>query len=218
MGFFRSIDLSYSDDNLDDFFSSLNVDAALRTILNGDRPVWLSLLQKNTDPKNPLTQMKLGLNWAQTLGDAARNGFKAIYTPIDKRTWYEPSMSYYTTLLHKRIMGQIVFDTKMFSGNRFDSHFYAHCTKNMSGSFTIFGVNAGDSALDISAKLPFRSGTQFVEFVLTVGLNGKVYLNGAEIVEPTVLTPIPRTKMPGKGALLSMPAHSIAFWVFTGKF
>lgn len=125
-------------------------------------------------------------------------------------------MSYYTTLLHKRIIGQTVFDTKMFNGNRFDTHFYAHCTKNMSGSFTLFGVNAADSSLDITAKLPFRSGTEYMEFILTVGVNGKVYLNGAEIIEPTVLTPAQKYKLPGKGALISMPAHSVAFWVFTG--
>lgn len=211
----RSIELSYSDENVDDFFSSLNVDPALRTILNGESPIWLSLLQKNADLKSPLTQMKQGLNWAQILGDAAKNGFKVIYTPIDKETWYEPTMSYYTTLLHKRIIGQTVFDTKMFNGNRFDSHFYAHCTKNMSGSFTLYGVNGADSSLDISAKLPFRSGTAYLEFILTVGVNGKVFLNGAEIIEPTVLTPLVKYKLPGKGAILSMPAHSIAFWVFT---
>ncbi|XP_031633339.1 uncharacterized protein LOC116347073 [Contarinia nasturtii] len=215
VGWSQSIELSYSDENVDDFFSSMNVDPALRTILNGESPIWLSLLQKNTDVKNPLTHMKQGLNWAQILGDAAKNGFKVIYTPIDKQTWYEPTMSYYTTLLHKRIIGQTVFDTKMFNGNRFDSHFYAHCTKNMSGSFTLYGVNGADSSLDITAKLPFRSGTAYLEFILTVGVNGKVYLNGAEIIEPTVLTPLVKYKLPGKGAMLSMPAHSVAFWVFT---
>lgn len=192
------------------------MDSSLRTLLNGDAPVWLSLLDQNADSTNPLTQMKQGLNWAQTLGDAAKNGFKVIYTPINKQNWYEPSMTYYTTLLHKRIIGQTVFDTKIFNGNRFDAHFYAHCTKNMSGSFTLFGVNAADSGLDVAARLPFRSGTEYVEFILTVGVNGKVYLNGAEIIEPTVLTPQSRYKLPGKGAFLSMPAHSVAFWVFIG--
>ena len=125
----------------------------MRTILNGDPPVWLSLKQKTTDTKNPLAQTKQGLNWAQILGDAAKNGFKAIFAPINRQTWYDSSMSYYITLLHKRIIGQTVFDTKMFNGNRFDSHFYGHCTKNMSGSFSIFGVNAGDSKLEITAKV-----------------------------------------------------------------
>lgn len=214
--YFRSTELSYSDDNIDDFFSTLNIDSSLRTLLNGDTPVWLSLIQQNVDSKNPLTQMKQGLNWAQTLGDAAKNGFKVIYTPINKQTWYEPSMTYYTTLLHKRIIGQTVFDTNIFNGNRFDAHFYAHCTKNMSGSFTMFGVNSADTGLDVTATLPFRSGTEYVEFILTVGVNGKVYLNGAEIVEPTVLTPQTKYKLPGKGAVLSMPANSVAFWVFIG--
>lgn len=120
--------MSYSDENVDDFFSTVNIDPALRTLLNGDAPVWLSLLKKgDADNKHPLVQMKEGLNWAQTLGDAARNGFKVIYTPINKKTWYESSISYYTTLLHKRIIGQTVFDTKIFTGNRYDTHFYAHC-------------------------------------------------------------------------------------------
>lgn len=200
---------------MDDFFSSINTEPALRTILNGDVPVWLSLQQRNYEQKTPLKQMKQGLNWAQTLGDAAKNGFKVIYLPLDKTIWNEPSLSYYITLLHKRIIGQTVFETKMFNGNRFDSHFYAHCTKNMSGSFTIFGVNAGDTRLDITAKLPFRSGTEYMEFILTGGVNGRVNLNGQEIIEPSVLTPMARFKLPGKATQLSMPANSIAFWVFT---
>lgn len=159
--------------------------------------------------------MKQGLNWAQILGDAARNGFKAIFMPITKQTLLDDSISYYTTLLHKRIIGQTVFDTKIFNGNRFDVHFYAHCTKNMSGSFSVFGVNAADTSMDVTARLPFLSGTEYMEFILTVGINGKVYLNDAEIVEPAILTPVKKYKLPGKGATFVMPAHSVAFWVFT---
>lgn len=161
--------------------------------------------------------MKQGLNWAQTLGDAAKNGFKVVYSPINTKhtnRWNEPSLSYYTTLLHKRAIGQTVFDTKVFNGN-FDAKFYAHCTRNMSGSFTMFGVNAGDSKLDVTARLPFKSGTEYLEFILTVSPNGKVHLNGHEIIEPSILAPIARSKLPGKATLLSMPAHSVGFWVFT---
>lgn len=211
----RSIDLSHSDENVDDFFSNNNMDPALQTILNSDYPVWLTLTETQNQQKSPLTQMKQGLNLAQTLGDAAKGGFNVIYLPIDKNVWYEPSISYYVTLLHKRIIGRTVFDTKMFNGNRFDSHFYAHCTKNMSGSFSVVGVNAGDSKLDILAKLPFKSGTQYMEFILTVSVNGRVQLNGREIVEPAVLGPVPKSKLPGKATYLNMPAYSIAFWVFT---
>lgn len=213
--FLRSIDLSHSDENVDDFFSSSNMDPALQTILSSDYPVWLTLTETQNQQKSPLTQMKQGLNLAQTLGDAAKGGFNVIYLPIDKNIWYEPTISYYVTLLHKRIIGRTVFDTKMFNGNRFDSHFYAHCTKNMSGSFSVVGVNAGDSKLDILAKLPFKSGTQYMEFILTVSVNGRVQLNGREIVEPAVLGPVPKSKLPGKATYLNMPAYSIAFWVFT---
>lgn len=51
--------------------------------------------------------------------------------------------------------------------------------------------------------------------MLTVGANGRVYLNGAEIVEPTVLVPAAKYKQ-GRTAFFSMPANSVAFWVFTG--
>lgn len=207
--------MSYSDENVDDFFANINVDSALQSILRSDASVWLSVLEQNIDQKSPLTEMKHGLNLAQTLGDAAKNGFKAIYFPIDKNNWYEQTISYYVSLLHKRIIGESVFETKMFNGNRFDSHFYAHCTRNMSGSFTLFGVNAGDSKLDVTAKLPFRSGTEYMEFILTVSVNGKVQLNGREIIEPAVLVPVPKSKLPGKATDLNMPAYSIAFWVFT---
>lgn len=193
------------------------MDAALRTILNGDVPVWLSLPHSKSasEQKTSQTQQKQGLNWAQTLGDAAKNGFRAIYLPIENN-WNERTLSYYTTLLHKRIIGRTVFETVIFKGNRYDSHFYAHCTKNMSGSFTLYGINAGDSDLDVTAKLPFRSGTEYIEFILTIDDNGGIYLNGQQIIEPSILKPVPRFKLPGKTAQLSMPANSIAFWVFTG--
>lgn len=187
------------------------MDVALHTMLNGDVPVWLSLPHSKTSQ----TQQKQGLNWAQTLGDAAKNGFRVIYLPIESN-WNEPTLSYYTTLLHKRIIGRTVFETVIFKGNRYDSHFYAHCTKNMSGSFTLFGVNAGDSDLDVTAKLPFRSGTEYMEFILTIDDNGGIYLNGQRIIEPYILKPVPRFKLPGKTAQLSMPNSSIAFWIFTG--
>lgn len=193
------------------------MDAALHTMLNGDVPVWLSLphSKSSIEQKTSQTQQKQGLNWAQTLGDAAKNGFRAIYLPIENN-WNEPSLSYYTTLLHKRIIGRTVFETVIFKGNRYDSHFYAHCTKNMSGSFTLYGINAGDSDLDVTAKLPFRSGTEYMEFILTTDENGGICLNGQQIIEPYILKPVPRFKLPGKTAQLSMPANSISFWLFTG--
>lgn len=191
----------------------------MRTIFNSQTPIWLSLQQPISTPQTLLMQMKQGLNWAQSLGDAAKNGFNVLYSPLNSpmnsHRLDEPSLSYYTTLLHKRIIGQTVFDTKIFNGNRFDSKFYAHCTRNMSGSFTLFGVNAGDSKLDVTAKLPFRSGTEYMEFILTVSPNGKVHLNGLEIIEPTILAPVSRKKYPGKTTLLTTPAHSVGFWVFT---
>lgn len=156
-----------------------------------------------------------GLNWAQTLGDAARNGFNMVFAPINNNEWFQPSLSHYVNLLHKQLMGRKVFDTPILNGNRFDTHFYSHCTKNNNGAFTIFGVNMADSKARVAAKVPFKSGSEFLEYILSVNkTTGRVQLNGQDIVQGATLTPITRVKRLNKPALLLMPPNSTGFWVF----
>lgn len=214
----KIISFDASNDNI---FSTLNIEPALRTVLNSKVPVWLSLTNSKVDSTTSdsicsMNCIQRGLSWAQTLGDASKKGFKMVYMPIEKNEWFKPSLTYYTTLLHKRIMGEKVFETKMMSGNRVETHMYAHCTKNMSGSFTIFGVNPADSKTHVAAKVPFKSGTEFSEYILTVNsATGKVQLNGNDIIEGSNLGPATRNKRPNKSAMLSMPPYSVGFWVFT---
>lgn len=140
-----------------------------------------------------------------------------VYAPIDQYEWFRPSLTYYTTLLHKQLMGKTVLATKIVNGNRFDTHVYSHCAKNASGAFTIYGVNMADTEANVVAKMPpMRAGTEYQEYVLTVNrANGRVLLNGNDIFERMPLIPAIKVKRVNKPAALWMPAHSVAFWVFT---
>lgn len=214
----------YPEESIQNVFHAMRIDPALRQIFNSEMPTWLTLSQLNhetatSDGKCYTSCLTRGLQWAQTLGDAARNGFKMVYAPIDQHEWFKPSLAYYTTLLHKRLMGETVLETKLMNGNRFDAHVYSHCTRNESGAFTIYGVNTADDRARVLAKMPLmRSGNEYLEYVLTVNsANGKVQLNGNDIIEgmPLTLSPVVKTKRFQKPAILSMPAHSVGFWVFS---
>lgn len=214
----RSSESLHAEESIENVFAVQNIDPALRTILNSRMPVWLTLSQTGASNGNCyMSCMAKGLKWAQTLGDASRSGFKMVYTPIDQNEWFKPSLTYYTTLLHKRLMGETVLDTKILNGNRFDAHVYSHCTRNVSGAFTIYGVNTVAEKASVLAKMPpMRAGTEYMEYVLTVNSdNGKVQLNGNDIVEDMPLNPVIKSKRFNKPALLSMPAHSVGFWVFS---
>lgn len=186
-------------------------------MLNSKLPVWLSLSpQPATSAKTPEQSALKGLNWAQTLGDAAKNGFKVVYQPIDKKEFLQPSLSYYISFLHKRIAGDKVFNTRILNGDRLSSHFYTHCTKNMPGAFTVMGINMADKDMKVAARVPSNSGTEFMEYILTVDKNNsKVQLNGEDIIEGSDLIPQMKWKRTNKPAAFSLPPHSVGFWVFS---
>lgn len=197
------------------------MEPALRTMMNGRLPVWLSLVkppQSLTKPTEICSPQCLnqGLSWAKTLGDASRNGFNVIYKPIDVLDLYNPSMSHYVTLLHKKVVGEKVFDTKMVSGSRMFSHFYSHCTKNVSGAFTVIGINTADSRLKVSTKMPNKyTGSEVRQYILTVNdQNGKVQLNGDDINSDGTLEPFIKMKRANKAISLILPPLSVGFWVF----
>lgn len=203
-------------------FATENMEPALRTILNSRMPAWLTLTHLNyetsaADSKCYMPCLIKGLKWAQILGDASRNGFKMVYAPIDQHEWFKSSLTYYATLLHKRLMGETVLDTKIMNGNRFDTHIYSHCTRNMSGAFTIYAVNMANTRAKVLAKMPLmRVGTEYMEYVLTVNsANGRVQFNGNDIIDGMPLNSLSKAKRMNKPALLSMPAHSVGFWVFS---
>lgn len=86
----------------------------------------------------------------------------------------------------------------------------------MPGAFTVMGVNMGDRDLKTAAKVPINSGSEFMEYVLSVNkYTGKVQLNGEDIVEGSDLVPQMKLKRTNKPAFFSLPPHSVGFWVFS---
>ncbi|CAD7090060.1 unnamed protein product [Hermetia illucens] len=101
-------------------------DLALRAILDRNLPAWLLVppnMLKNTKNAQNCSAFCItkGLQWAQTLGDAARTGFSVVFKPLDKSDIIEPGFSFYNNWLFKRTIGEEVFDTRMISGDRYRS-------------------------------------------------------------------------------------------------
>lgn len=205
-------------DSLEDIF--VGKDRSLLTLLNGRLPVWYSLA--HTSPLfvtkhscSPQCQQN-GLSWAKTLGDASRNGFKVVYSPIDMMDTTTPSLSYYIALLHKKLVGNEVFETLTLAGSRLSSHFYSYCTRNVSGGITVMGINEDDSRLKVFAKMPNAfTGTEVHQYVLSVdSQSGTIQVNGECVQKNVELKPIVRSKRPTKAINFILPPLSIGFWVF----
>lgn len=195
-------------------------DRSLLSLLNGRSPVWFSLTHSTPffvtkQSCSPQCQQN-GLSWAKTLGDASRNGFKIVYTPIDLTSVTSPSLSYYVALLHKKLIGNEVFDTRTLAGSRLSSHFYSYCTRNISGAFTVMGINEGHDRLKVFAKMPSTfTGSEVHQYVLSVDQqSGAIQLNGECMDKNLEPQPIVRAKRPTKATTFTLPPLTIGFWVF----
>lgn len=127
-----------------------------------------------------------------------------------------PSLSYYVSLLYKNVVGEEVFDTRVLTGSRILSHFYSNCAKNVSGGFTVMGINTADSRLKVFAKMPTPyTGSDVHQYILTVNTqNGKIQLNGEDINKDAALTPLIKMKRATKAISFVLPPLSVGFWVF----
>lgn len=208
---------------MEETFSVSNKDPALLTILNGAVPIWLSIEKYTSSAQKASKSCSVqchsqGLIWAKTLGDAARNGFKVIYKPIDFTDLSNPSFSYYVSLLYKKVAGEEVFDTRVIAGYQGFSNFYSNCAKGISGGFIVMGVNSADSRLKTFVKMPNPyTGAEVHHYILTVNsVNGKIQLNGEDISMDAAMEPLVKMKKPTKAISLVLPPLSVGFWVFPG--
>lgn len=125
-----------------------------------------------------------------------------------------PSFNYYITLLHKKLMGQKVFDTRQITGDRTTSHFYTHCTRNMSGSFSLMGINMKNTKLTASIKMNIKYiGTKINQYILTV-INGTVLLNNEPIQINSNIEDFVKIKRFVRPINVILPEFSIGFWTF----
>lgn len=211
---------SYADETSIEEFENFNENPILRALKRSKEPVWLNMLSKNT----PLTQkasvcnehcVANGLEWAETLGTTAQEDFKVIFKPISDYDITNPSLSYYVTLLHKRTMGTKVFDTKMINGDKKNIKFFTHCSQNISGAFTVMGINFADSKTKILTKLPSKyTGADVMQYILTVDKSSNVQINAEPVNVGASVVPIIKMKRPNRPTSFSLPAKSIGFWIF----
>ncbi|KAJ6634250.1 Heparanase [Pseudolycoriella hygida] len=213
-GWTQSMDYNSPENDATKFF---HTDPTLRSLLRTRVPVWLNVPQtfQSSTSAFCLRECELrGIHWANILGVSAQNGFKVVFQNIDKSEVMNPSLSYYVSLLHKKIMGGKVFDTKVLNGNSLSPKFFTHCTRNVSGSFSVMGVNPADYKTTISTKLPSKyTGLQVYKYVLNVQ-DGQISFNGIRVNISTELHPIVKIKKPNRLTTFTLPPRSVGFWVF----
>lgn len=192
-------------------------DPTLRSLLRSKTPVWLNVPKSTQSSKNTLCGPECesdGIQWANILGSSAQNGFKVVFQRIDKFEVKIPSLSYYVSLLHKKLMGEKVFDTKMLNGDSLSPKFFTHCTRNVSGAFSVMGVNAADYKIKTSTKLPSKyTGSEVYQYILNVD-SGRILFNGIPVEMDSALHPIAKVKKQNRLTTFTLPPRSIGFWVF----
>lgn len=192
-------------------------DPALRSLLRSKTPVWLNVARTSQSSKSEIcgSECELqGIRWASILGSSAQSGFKVIFQRIDNFDVMNPSLSNYVSLLHKKIMGEKVFDTKILNGDNLSPKYFTHCTKNMSGSFSVMGVNFAYYKTKVSTKLPNKyTGSQVHQYILNVD-GGHILFNGVPVNINSDLEPIVTNKKQNRLTTFTLPPRSVGFWVF----
>lgn len=182
------------------------------------RPLWLNfpnsdeLLTKSTSQE---TQNN-ALDWASQLGMSALNGFSVIFQQITTAQLASPNLNVYISLLHKTLMDRKVFDTEIIGNTSERLYFFTHCSRNVSGAFTVMAVNLDDNRQKVTSKLPTATtGSKVEQYILTQSRTGDVQLNGKNIDWDMPILPQSKTKKPNRLTTFAMPGKSVAFWVFS---
>lgn len=190
----------------------------LRDLQRGNVPLWLNVPTEPTVKNYEVCKemcINNGLQWAQTLGTAAQNGFKVVFKSIKDHDIVNPSLSYYVTLLHKKVVGDKVFESKIINGDKELTQFYTHCSRNISGSFTVMAINFAETKTKLSTKLQNKyTGSEVMQYILNVDTNGIVNINSEPVNSASIIDPVTKLKRPNRPTSFSLPPRSIGFWMF----
>ncbi|XP_059468626.1 heparanase-like [Neocloeon triangulifer] len=135
-----------------------------------------------------------------------------------------PNPDFWVSILHKKLVGTGVVGVTLLNDFKGPVRIYCHCTEPSAlhpglGAVTIFGVNLLPDAIELSLQ-----GTHNVSSVDRYILQGEsglqsqyVLLNGEKLdIGPNYRIP-PLTAQPmDLNSPISMPEHSIGFWVLHG--
>ncbi|XP_028138980.1 uncharacterized protein LOC114333224 isoform X2 [Diabrotica virgifera virgifera] len=168
--------------------------------------------------------------WAKQIGNAAKIGYDVVFRQPRVHELFTDTPVYWCSLLHKKLMGCQVLETKS-SLFQDDTNIFAHCTRKQNsfvrrGALTVMIVNDRPVKYKVKVKLGNGISEKSVEvqtYILTSKcLNStQIYLND-EILTPEIFLKknifqpkIRRTKATSY-ILLSLPPSSIGFFVFPG--
>uniref|UniRef100_A0A182JU12 Heparanase n=1 Tax=Anopheles christyi TaxID=43041 RepID=A0A182JU12_9DIPT len=222
-------------------YTSLQRDIHLRGLSKQRLPIWLDLVaeQQRTDleasaeartssnsPTCCKTCIQEGLDYARTLGEAARGGISAVFQPLQRDDIQQYSLNYLVALLYKQTVGHKVFPVSFnvvppTEETRLTS-VYAYCTRNRTGSLTLVVVNgAQDGATNATIKLMTRSLSSPVELFLLSVQDGQPMVNNLPMEYTTTTTlpllqPVKAVTTLTNGVSFYVPSQSILFAVVPG--
>lgn len=183
-----------------------------------NRPLWLNFpnFNESTTSMSPKEKESIGLEWASQLGMSALNGFSVIFQQISQSELASPNLAVFISILHKTLMDRKVFDTEIIGHTSEKLFFFTHCSRNISGSFTVMGVNLNEGRQKAISKLPTATtGSTVEQYTLTESRSGDVMLNGKNIDWDMPIIPQSRTKKPNRLTTFTLPGRSVVFWVFS---
>jgi heparanase 1 len=132
-----------------------------------------------------------GLWWLDQLGQAARSGHAVVvrqtlvgsdYGLLDGTT-LEPRPDYYNSLLWRKLMGEVVLDVRVSTGNPY-LRAYAHCSAEPGGGVSLLVLNVHPQ-LAASFELADAPGELTLYALSAPSLDSRrLYLNGERLGRP----------------------------------
>ncbi|XP_058982868.1 uncharacterized protein LOC101898197 isoform X2 [Musca domestica] len=191
-------------------------DPALKVLFKEKVPVWLTLPENHNSLMMSMMDEELneGLDWAQTMGDAAHGGFNTIFKHMSLSDLENPKFSFFVTALFKKIMGSRVFDAKPLTGlfGR-NNKLYTHCANNVSGGLAFMVINKQEMTLTISVRSTTKlRDTELWKYALTMD-DDRVLLNNKRVNINSTLLPEIKRKSGQSSVQLKTPGLSVTFFV-----
>ncbi|KFB44151.1 AGAP012974-PA-like protein [Anopheles sinensis] len=206
--------------------SSLQREAHLRGLYRQRLPLWLDLVDQRDEEPQPKTScddrcLKEGLEYARTLGEAARGGVSTVFKPVHRGSIQQYTLDYLTALLYKRTVGNKVFSVQQQQQpDASRTSVYAYCTRNVSGSVTLVVVNEEETdAINATIRLTTRALSSPVELFLVGVQNGQPTVNNRAFTDGSTvpeLVPVTAVTTLSNGVSFYVPAQTILFATVPG--
>ncbi|XP_049281490.1 uncharacterized protein LOC125762907 [Anopheles funestus] len=216
-------------------YTSLQREIHLRGLSKQRLPIWLDLVEEQQTAvdgakahRAPGTCCKScvqdGLEYARTLGEAARGGISAVFQSLQRDDIQQYTFNYLVALLYKQTVGHKVFPVHFnmdpSNENTSPMSVYAYCTRNRTGSLTLMVVNdEHDGATNVTIQLMTRSLSSPVELYLLTVQDGQPMVNNrplevsSELLQPE---PVRAVTTLTHGVSFYVPAEAILFAVVPG--